>query len=329
MITIQNIQYQSTINTEPQTDYYPSYSNPDFDYHPNYYTSLESQQKSLIEQCFNEQGYYVNSSITVFTSVEDDVLRIKGSGIHYDSNFSDQAVISLSPVNDYDGTKDIHLVKVKNNNKFVGLFDINKVFYNDYVYGNTEYSGNIDSLGNYKIEVQYDDQCGFTYLEYYHRISTTSESKVIPEPTKNPTSESIDYSNSCIDEHHNFQESTINISASQTWVKESTIGSPISGNGIIKSGWSNSAILTILGSDGVGTSYEVPVKSDGTFWKFFETRDMFVDDSLYGNYLISVMYNDQCGEVTLDYMRGHPPSTTPTLEEVQESVEVVQEISTI
>ena len=383
------------------------------------------QSESIIGKCVNEQGYNVNPSIRVITSVKNDLLKIIGIGIHYDSNFDDTAIISISPVNDYDGTKDIHIVEVRNDGKFIELFDVSKIFYNDYVNAGTHYNGNIDSLGNYLIEVQYDDQCGFTNLEHDHKpnqpptVQGTTEIEVIggvQSPTveftpdfqrynyfangnisselyengnikilyyengnkyatywdngnfretyhengylsstyyengdrkelydKNgniiktysisepiSTYDPIDYSNACIDEHHNFQESTINISASKTLVKENTIGSPISGNGIVKSGWADSAIFTILGPDNVSTSYEIPVKSDGTFWKFFETQELFFDDSPYGNYLINVSYNDQCGFITIDYMRGHPPSTTPTLEEVQESTntyEPVQEVS--
>ncbi len=388
-----------------------NHNNHDYDYNPKYTTPyptltineiFDDQSKSIIESCFNEQGYYVNPSITVFVSVKDNMLKIKGSGIHYDNNFSDQAVISLSPVNDYDGIKNIHMIEVRNDGRFVEFFDVSKIFYNDYVYAGTHYNDNIDSLGNYKIEIQYNDQCGFTNLEYHHRQSQSptleiqneeldpngyqaeiqdSSSRNVPtsqsqllEPTKNPTRleyydngntkyyyknnilvseyyengnfkviyddngnliakydingnvvkstpEPIDYSKLCIDEYDNFQEPTINLSASQTWVKENTIGSPISGSGIIKSGFSNSAILTILGPDKVSMSHKVTVKSDGTFWKFFEIQDMFVDDSLYGNYLIRVTYDDQCGEIIFDYVRGYH-STTPTLEEVSESLEV-------
>ena len=182
----------------PDFDYYPNYNNPDFDYYPKYDNPNSNDQSNykdpiiqyeqeefFIDQCLNEDGYFVDPSIDVSASVKNNVLKVRGSGIQYDANFDNQAVISLSPINDYDGTKNIHLVKVKASGIFAGTFDVDDVFYDDYTYGNTKYAGNIDSSDNYKIEIQYDDQCGFTELNYdYQIIPTRPVNESIDKPTK-------------------------------------------------------------------------------------------------------------------------------------------------
>ncbi len=128
--------------------------------------SSQQSQSSVFGLCINESGLQVEGNIGIDAVVENGVLKISGSGINYDREFDNHAIISLFPINDYDGTKDIHLVKVKPNGDFFGFFDTSKVFYDGYDYNGNYYNGNIDSLGNYKIEIQYDLQCGFTDLSY-------------------------------------------------------------------------------------------------------------------------------------------------------------------
>lgn len=111
-----------------------------------------------------------------------------------------------------------------------------------------------------------------------------------------------DYSKLCVDEYGNWQDPTIEISAGTTWKKDSVISSPISASGIIKNEY-DSAIITIKGSDGVGLVHEVNVNSDGTIWKQFSQQKMFLDQSLYGDYSIEIMYENQCGMTTINYHR--------------------------
>ncbi len=109
------------------------------------------------------------------------------------------------------------------------------------------------------------------------------------------------YSELCKDENNDLQVPTINLRVNPTWDKY-TFGSPISGSGIIADG-SDFAILKITDIGGNSVGYELRVNLDGTFWIFMERSDMFYYDALYGKYVVTVQYGNQCVMKTITYHR--------------------------